>query len=314
MPAHTTTRFGISGYDPTGSDLVSNIATIANRFLDQIDADFTGWASGVIARIPTAGTAGRVYLATDDRTSSPNGTLYFDNGTAWVIVPTNNYAPGLIGSRPRTGTRGQFYYATDDTTAGTNGTLYLFDGTGWNQVQTGAATSLSSALSALLGLTSGTTVRRGKSIIPTSEARTNTAYGLLTTPDRVQAVVLPTDGLILVGYQALWKETVVAAASAALFLGSNQVAGAEVGNTTGGTINVDKVLATHGGGLSSSPVIASAQVTTGQLLGDPANAVGGFCTIFAAAGTYDVSVQFKASSGTVTVNSRKLWVTTMALA
>jgi len=119
---------------------------------------------------------------------------------------------------------------------------------------------------------------------------------------------------ILVGYQALWKETVVAAASAALFLGSNQVAGAEVGNTTGGTINVDKVLATHGGGLSSSPVIASAQVTTGQLLGDPANAVGGFCTIFAAAGTYDVSVQFKASSGTVTVNSRKLWVTTMALA
>ena len=33
--------------------------------------------------------------------------------------------------------------------------------------------------------------------------------------------------------------------------------------------------------------------------------------VFAAAGTYDISVQFKASSGSVTVKNRKLWVWTM---
>jgi len=139
MSARRTSRFGITGYDPTGSDLLNTIATIGNNFLDQIDADTTGWSSGVIASRPAAGTAGRIYLATDDRTSSPNGTLYFDNGTAWVIVPTNNYAAGPIGSRPRTGTRGQFYYATDDTTSASTGTLYVFDGGAWNIVVTGTS-------------------------------------------------------------------------------------------------------------------------------------------------------------------------------
>ncbi len=146
MPAHVTSRFGLVGFDPTGSDLITSLPTMVNRFLDEIDAEFTGWSSGVIASRPAAGTAGRVYLATDDRTSSPNGTLYFDNGTAWVIAPTNNYAAGVIASRPRTGTRGQLFYATDDTTAGTNGTLYVFDGTSWNQIQTGGATSLASSV------------------------------------------------------------------------------------------------------------------------------------------------------------------------
>lgn len=37
----------------------------------------------------------------------------------------------------------------------------------------------------------------------------------------------------------------------------------------------------------------------------------GFVVLFAAAGTYDVSVQFKSSSGTVTAKERKLWVWTM---
>ena len=38
---------------------------------------------------------------------------------------------------------------------------------------------------------------------------------------------------------------------------------------------------------------------------------GGFTFAFAAAGTYTVSVQFKASSGSVTASNRKLWVWTI---
>jgi hypothetical protein len=38
---------------------------------------------------------------------------------------------------------------------------------------------------------------------------------------------------------------------------------------------------------------------------------GGVCYVFAAAGTYDVSVQFKASSGSITAKSRKLWVSSV---
>src|SRR3954452_24168522 len=53
-----------------------------------------------------------------------------------------------------------------------------------------------------LGLSSASTTRRGKSIIATTESRTNTAYGTLTTPDRVSSIVLPTDGLITIAYQA----------------------------------------------------------------------------------------------------------------
>jgi hypothetical protein len=63
----------------------------------------------------------------------------------------------------------------------------------------------------------------GKSIIATSEARTNTAYGLLTTPDRVTGVVLPTSGLIAVAYQATWQESVATAGRAAVFLASTQL-------------------------------------------------------------------------------------------
>ena len=38
-------------------------------------------------------------------------------------------------------------------------------------------------------------------IIATEESRTNTAYGPLATPDVVKGIVLPTDGLIVVGYR-----------------------------------------------------------------------------------------------------------------
>jgi hypothetical protein len=50
-------------------------------------------------------------------------------------------------------------------------------------------------------------------------------------------------------------------------------------------------------------------VTTGQLLGrNLAATLMGLAVVFAAAGTYDVSIQFKSASGSVTAKERKLWV------
>lgn len=192
---------------------------------------------------------------------------------------------------------------------------------------------------AILGLNSTGQARRGKAIIATSEARTSTSYGLLTTPDRVSSLILPADGLIRVRYAATWQESVAGAARAAIFIGANQLKianqaanaaitqAAATAETTGA---VDKPLISYWGGLVSLYGAGAAyggDVTTGQAIGlygasqgisqeinggatqtgNPAT-VGGAVDIFAAAGTYDISIQFKSSSGSVTVKNRKLWV------
>lgn len=172
--------------------------------------------------------------------------------------------------------------------------------------------------------------------IATEQSRTNTAYGTLTTPDQITDVVVPTDGLIVVGYQALWKESVDAAAKAAIFIGSNQlkIAYPQTNQTQAAhlewaaadkygllTTSPSGLVGVHGISLSAYP----APETTGQLLGasgDPAVIIAyseigtartsvtvgsGRAEIFAAASTYTISVQFKASSGSVTAKERKMW-------
>lgn len=177
----------------------------------------------------------------------------------------------------------------------------------------------------------------GKQNIATNESRTNTAYGLMTTADRVQSVVLPTDGLIVLMYQAEWQETVQATAAAAIFIGANQFQFASTATNApaaqnalmnSATLNIDQLLFSCPGGLASTQMTTAytSDVTTGQAVGvaDLAGTTtnqspggrsaaynGGPCYAFAAAGTYDVSIQFKASSGTVSVKNRKLWVWTM---
>jgi hypothetical protein len=169
---------------------------------------------------------------------------------------------------------------------------------------------------AKLGLDGTGVVRRGKSIIAATESRTNTAYGTLTTPDKV-TVTLPTDGLIKVAYQATWQQSVDGAASAAIFIGANQlkVSGSGSVATQAASFSgaaADAPLGSQPAGLLSTTAGAGypGDVTTGQVVGIGV-ASPGPCLIFAAAGTYDVSVQFKASSGSVTVKNRKLWVWTM---
>ena len=193
-----------------------------------------------------------------------------------------------------------------------------------------------------LGLNDGTTVRRGKSIIATEESRTNTAYGTLTTPDQVTGVVLPTDGLIVVVFQAMWKASVASAGSAALFIGANQAKVVSIGEAapqaqeavSPSTVNSYSLLASGSVGLvgcSQAVVAYTGHVTTGQVVGitgagdggtggarfrtgaflntlGPEDFACGVCKLFAAAGTYTVSCQFKSTSGSVTVKERKLWV------
>ena len=179
-----------------------------------------------------------------------------------------------------------------------------------------------SLVNAPLGLSDSDSIRRGKSIISTTESRTNTAYGTMTTPDQVANVVVPTDGLLWVGYHATWQESVVGAARAAIFVGPNQLVATNgnLVNTTNaeascgtGVANRDELLFTTGGGLTgySAGLGYAGDATTGQALGAvPTSSSGFVIPLFVAPGTYTVSVQFKASSGSVTAKNRKLWVWT----
>lgn len=202
-----------------------------------------------------------------------------------------------------------------------------------NTMQAAGVTAdmLAAVVAAYVGVSQTGTVRRGKSVIATEEARTNVAYGKLTTPDQVSSVVLPTDGLICVAYHAMFKNSVTTAGRAAIFLGANQVKTADNGTAApvvaeenGGNSAVDTYRPLYsgaGGGsggtglsLASSATAYTGDVTTGQLLGEVGAASAptpGPVYIFAAAGTYDVSIQFRSTSGSVTVKERKLWVWTM---
>jgi hypothetical protein len=121
---------------------------------------------------------------------------------------------------------------------------------------------------------------------------------------------------------------VSAASRAAIFIGANQLKVYDTTTTApvleeadnGGTAGTDYMLTTGSTGLVSmagTGGYGGGDVTTGQVLGwrngasDASPSYGGPTCIFAAAGTYDISVQFKASSGNVLAKNRKLWVYTM---
>jgi hypothetical protein len=154
-------------------------------------------------------------------------------------------------------------------------------------------------------------------IIPSEQERTNTAFGTLTTADEITGVVLPENGLIVVGYQALWKSSVSAAGKAAIFIGANQLktaaSGAPAVNEISTLETKNSLLTSIPNGLTRGTVESTSFVTTGQAIATGSEPVGGVCFIYAAAGTYNISVQFKASSGTVTAKERKLWVAVLGV-
>lgn len=162
----------------------------------------------------------------------------------------------------------------------------------------------------------GTLAQGGKKNTPGAESTSSTSFVKLATADEV-TVVLPTDGLIKVLFQAIWQNTVASNARAAIFLGSNQLKVATatgapaVQEATGGaSTNDDDALYSSGSGLQSGGGAgATTEVTTGQVLGVSGGVAAGAAYIFAAAGTYVVSIQFKNNAaGTLTVKNRHLWV------
>lgn len=174
--------------------------------------------------------------------------------------------------------------------------------------------NLAAALAAALGVSGSGVTRRGKAIIPAEETVTSTTYVPMPTPDDVPNVVLPTDGLIVVTYRALWKESVDGAGRAALFLSGNQVvspagSGAPVANEAlgpaggGGTEGVNDYgwVLTGFNGLTTVSAIGDATPPAAPMLLSST-------VIEAAAGTYSVRVLFKSASGSVTAKGRKLWV------
>lgn len=235
--------------------------------------------------------------------------------TALTAIDTKmtGWSSGPLSSRPTStggtpGVAGRLYYATDVSR------LYLDYGTGWDELRRSGAPS------------------GGAVAISASEARTNTAYGLHTTPDRVQGIVVPANALVLVGYQALWASSVVNAGRAALFIGANQLkiqqdgvtpqpVVQEASNNGRGAAGDFVPLGSSVGGLKSGWVAGGvssvSDVTTGMVLGPGAGATGEYLggPIWVnklAAGTYDFSIQTKSASGSVTLKERLLQVLVVA--
>lgn len=148
--------------------------------------------------------------------------------------------------------------------------------------------------------------------IAKEESRESTAFGTLTTPDVIKGVVVGEKELVRVGYSARFKSSVSSAGAAAIFLGANQLKlyttePKVVSAATFGT--VFRQLSSSGEtGLQSniSNEATGSDVTTGQLIS--ATTQGGMAELFLAPGTYDISVQYKATSGSVTAKDRRLWV------
>ena len=152
-------------------------------------------------------------------------------------------------------------------------------------------------------------------LINTEESRTNTAFGTLTTPDEIPGVVVPENGLLVVGYVATVKSSVASAGKVALFLGANQAksvlepTGAPAGQETTVSGTGFQLLFSSGGGfVTAGSERGTSQVSTGQFIGTSISGPqGGLAVLFAAAGTYAISVQYRATSGSITAKERKLW-------
>lgn len=163
---------------------------------------------------------------------------------------------------------------------------------------------------------------KGRSIIATEEVLTNVAYGLMATPDRVPSVVVPADALVYVEFQGMMKNTNNSAGRAAIFIGTNQLkiaadtqAAPVVQEAAGNqALNVYRPISSAAFGLSSSAIsdatAYTGDVTTGQVVASHTGAgASGVCVIDnLAAGTYDFSVQWKATAGSVTAKNRRLKV------
>lgn len=188
----------------------------------------------------------------------------------------------------------------------------------------------------ILGLTTtasghgGAAVRRGITEIAGSQNVTGTSYALLATPDRVQNVVVPSNGLLYVAYWATMTLDGVAAnyeTRAAIFIGANQLKTMSAGaapvvdeSTHPADFNKDIIVYTSDQGMqasSSGAAGGTSEIGTGLTVTSSTAGDGlDFVVIKVDPGTYDISVQFMNTVGarTTGVKNRHLYVVTKAFA
>lgn len=173
-----------------------------------------------------------------------------------------------------------------------------------------------------------------KKAIAGEESRTNVAYGLLTTADRVEGMEVHAGDLLIVQYEALWKEAQAGKGRAAIFLNETQLKvpkaniapvtqaawtgggfpGAFVSLLTAPVGLVSTTASTEGSnaslvetGLASVADGSSFMEIDGSTRTGAPAFTGGLCVIRnLAAATYSVSVRFKASEGSVSAKNRLL--------
>lgn len=194
-----------------------------------------------------------------------------------------------------------------------------------------------STIAGKAGVSQSGIVRRGKSIVLGEEETASLTPALLATPDRVSGLVLPTDGLIFVAFQALWAFTGLGSALALLYVDGSPVKIPFVGGngyldqTTTRFANANDSgaytpLSSHTIGLISgqagapSPALTDPPTTGLTVAAQVSNAngnapgAGGICAIWAAAGTHEVSVRWAvtntANPTTVKAKQRRLWAWT----
>lgn len=208
-----------------------------------------------------------------------------------------------------------------------------------NQLAEG--TESSDGLNDLLARAGAQSMRK---TIATEQSRTNAAFGVMGTADEIPDIFVPTGALLFVTYFAHWKCSVKEAGRAALFLGANQLKIIQPGQEAAKivstahmdeTANIWQALRSCPWGVSgvesfganlNEAIPNTGYALTGGIGGGGATAHmnliynnGGTVNEFAAGaphpvcvigglaeGEYDLSIQFRSASGSVTVKNRTL--------
>lgn len=187
-------------------------------------------------------------------------------------------------------------------------------------------------------------------VISGEEARENTGFGTLTTPDRVTGLVVPAKALVVVEYRALWKMSVAKAGRCALFIGEEQLKGNQPGQEaakllSGGSneesanlwhwvrsvpwgVTAVRNLAASAAspaagpyasfaGWHNSSVLTTLEYNNGGSLNDitAGTVLPRYCVVEGLAeGTYEVSIRYRSTSGSITAKDRTLRVWTREFA
>lgn len=183
--------------------------------------------------------------------------------------------------------------------------------------------NMTAATKNAIALSDTSVIRRGKSIIATSETIAGTSYATLTTPDRISSLVVPTNAVVWVSYWCAVNKSAGATTdtfAAGLFFGANEVRsrfGVAAAGVSGGLMEAAGVTSgtaaplltnvftdyTDAGWntLSSAATLPVDDTTNGH-------PVGAFIPITIAAGTYTLEVRFKKLAGaTCAVSARRFY-------